>query len=91
MKLKFTPVKSSQIKGELYDENDKKLFLHFKSKRIYSYWPVTKEMYGEFLAAESQGKYFHKNLKANKELVILDVTKDVEQSIFHYGHTQRNT
>lgn len=91
MKIKFTPVNSSQIKGQHYNEKDKKLILAFKSNRIYSYWPVTNEMYGKFLSAESQGKFFHKNLKANPNLVIKEITDDVEQVVFHYGNTQRNT
>jgi hypothetical protein len=91
MKLKFSPVDSSQIKGVSYNASEEKLFLLFKSKRIYSYWPVSQDMHGEFLLAESQGKYFHANLKANPELVIKDITKDVTQSVLHYGNTQRNS
>lgn len=71
-KLEFTPVKSSQLKGIAHDNET--LHVLFKSKKIYSYHPVTKEQYDKFYASDSLGSYFHKNFKMNPELRIKQVT-----------------
>ena len=69
-KLDFLPIQSSQIKEIAHDACSNTLFVKFKNNRLYSYRPVDKEKYQEFKDAESQGAYFHKNLKMNRELVI---------------------
>lgn len=69
-KLKFEPVKSSQIKAVAYDQDSEVLYLKFNKGDVYSYWPVEKEQVAEFKASASIGSYFHNNFKMNKELVI---------------------
>lgn len=69
-KIDFLPIQSSQIKEIGHDGSSNTLFVRFKNNRLYSYHPVDKEKYQEFKDAESQGVYFHKNLKMNRELLI---------------------
>lgn len=70
LKIDFIPVKSSQIKEIGHDSYREVLYVRFKNNKLYSYSPITKEMFVEFNEAQSQGAYFHKNLKMNKDLKI---------------------
>lgn len=68
-KIKFTNVKSSQIKAIAHDEKET-LFVKFNKEVVYSYFPIDKKQFLEFKNSESIGSYFHKNLKANKDILI---------------------
>ena len=70
----FEPVKSSQIKeiGHLDDT----LYIKFRKGKIYTYRPVTQEKFEAFKKADSLGSYFHKNFKANSELIIKQVNNE---------------
>jgi len=61
--VKFESVKSSQIKEIGHDLEKQTLYIRFRSKKMFEYYPVTEEEYQEFKNSDSLGKYFHKNLK----------------------------
>lgn len=61
--MNFTPVTSSNIKGITYDSVANTLYVQFKTDRVYSYVGVAPDMYDEFLASESKGKFFHANIR----------------------------
>lgn len=56
---------SSQIASVAYNDNDKELFVVFKSNSegIYSYKNVPRHMFDELLNASSVGSYFIQNIK----------------------------
>ena len=62
-------VLSSQIAELGYDDVQKTLYVEFKKGGRYSYRDVPKEVYDEFLNAESIGAYFFKNIKGKYEYV----------------------
>ena len=62
---KQTP-ESSQIKSAGWDKNY--LVIEFNSGGIYSYHPVTQIAFTNLITADSVGKYFHSNIKDNKNI-----------------------
>lgn len=61
-------VKSSQIKAIGHDSKTNTLFIQFNKGGFYSYTPVTSEAHKEMMSAESQGKYFHANIRSNTRI-----------------------
>lgn len=57
---------SSMITKSIYTEELNELILFFTRGGYYSYLPVTKELYLQFVKCESQGKFFLSNIKPNK-------------------------
>ena len=70
--IPLTPVKSSQLAAVGYNAATKTLAIAFKQKEgtslPYEYTPVSPEMYAEFQAAESMGKFFGARIKNNKDI-----------------------
>lgn len=66
--VKMTKVNSSNIAAIGYNEVKQTLVVLFHSGTTYTYIPVLKETYEEFLKAESIGKYFHSNIKTNPKI-----------------------
>jgi hypothetical protein len=62
---KMTLVKSSLIDSIGYDEATKELRVKFASGATYGYRPVYREVYDDFLAAESAGKFFALRVKGH--------------------------
>lgn len=62
--LKLVDVESSNIKSVGYDPDTKLLTVHFHSGRVYEYDGVPEEVYNRMVAAESIGKNFNANIKA---------------------------
>lgn len=59
-------VKSSNLKAIAYtNEATKILVVQFHGGQIWAYTPVTLEAYHEFKRADSLGKWFNANIKAN--------------------------
>lgn len=56
---------SSNIAKTIYFEHMEKFYIFFKRGHGYSYVNVDKELYENFETAESQGKFFNKNIKDN--------------------------
>lgn len=69
-KVVFKKVASSQIKEIGYVEQEETLYIKFRNRKLYSYWPVSKEQYAEFENSNSKGSFFHKKIKQNSSFVI---------------------
>lgn len=74
MKMDFTEVKSSNIKGVSRTGND--LLVKFNSGAIYEYKDVPEEVFDALLSAESVGKYFNKEIKGKFTFRKLGVEHD---------------
>ena len=57
------PVVSSDIVSVGHDPKSKKLYVEFKSGRVYQYANVPKEIYKGLMEAESHGKFFDQKIK----------------------------
>jgi lysyl-tRNA synthetase class 2 len=56
-------IESAAIGTIDYDELGAELVVLFKSGRRYVYYGVPREVYQDFLDAESQGRYFNAHIK----------------------------
>lgn len=56
---------SSNIGKTIYFVDNEKLYIFFKRGHGYSFINVDKDLYEEFENAESQGRFFNKNIKNN--------------------------
>ncbi len=54
---------SSQISKVKYNTETKVLTIQFKTGSIYEYAGVPNEVFDAFIAAESQGKYFSREIQ----------------------------
>ncbi len=63
--MKWTRVKSSNIKGARYVDGD--MDIQFTNDAIYRYKDVPKEVFDELLKAESVGKFFYSKVKGKFE------------------------
>jgi KTSC domain len=61
--MKWTPVESSAFQAAAYAERQALLYLLFRSGEVYRYFDVPRGQYPEFLAAESKGRYFGRNIR----------------------------
>jgi hypothetical protein len=57
--LHWVSVVSTVFTSAAYDEDERQLYLKFHSGKVYRYFEFPAFQYDEFLAAESQGKYFN--------------------------------
>jgi KTSC domain len=60
--LNWVSVVSTVFTSAAYDEDERQLYLKFHSGKVYRYFEFPAYQYDEFLAAESQGKYFHTHI-----------------------------
>jgi hypothetical protein len=61
--MKWTPVESSALQAAAYVERRALLYLLFRSGEVYRYFEVPRWPYQEFLAADSKGRYFGRNIR----------------------------
>jgi hypothetical protein len=61
--MKWTPVESSTFLAAAYAERRALLYLLFRSGEVYRYFEVPRWQYQEFLAADSKGRYFGRNIR----------------------------
>ena len=61
--MKWRPVESSAFQAAAYAEHQALLYLLFRSGEIYRYYEVPQWQYPEFLAADSKGRYFGRNIR----------------------------
>ena len=61
--MTWTVVESSVFEAAGYAEEQALLYLLFRSGEVYRYFDVTQWQYQEFLAADSKGRYFGKNIR----------------------------
>jgi hypothetical protein len=59
----WVSVVSTVFTSVAYDEGARQLYLTFHSGKTYRYFEFPTHQYDEFLAAESQGKYFRTNIR----------------------------
>jgi len=63
--MKWTPVESSALQAAAYAESPALLYLLFRSGEVYRYFDVPRWQYQEFLAADSKGRYFGRNIRGH--------------------------
>ena len=61
--LNWVSVVSTVFTSAAYDEDKRQLYLKFHSGKIYRYFKFPPHQYEEFLAAESQGRYFGAHIR----------------------------
>lgn len=61
--MKWAPVESSAFQAAAYVESQALLYLLFRSGEVYRYFDVPRCQYHEFLAADSKGRYFGRNIR----------------------------
>jgi hypothetical protein len=60
--MKWVPVESSAFRAAAYADDERSLYLKFRSGEVYRYFEVPVERYQEFLAADSKGRYFRESI-----------------------------
>ena len=63
--MKWTDVESSAFQAAAYAERQALLYLLFRSGELYRYFDVPQWQYQEFLAADSKGRYFGRNIRGH--------------------------
>jgi hypothetical protein len=61
--MKRTRVRSSSIYAVGYDATERTLEIEFRPGEIYQYYPVPADVYEDFMAAESKGKFFEREIR----------------------------
>ena len=61
--MTWTAVESSALQAAAYAEHQALLYLLFRSGEVYRYFDVPQWQYQEFLAADSKGRYFGRNIR----------------------------
>jgi hypothetical protein len=61
--MKWTPVESSTFQAAAYAGRRALLYLLFRSGEVYRYFGVPRWQYQDFLAADSKGRYFGRNIR----------------------------
>ena len=61
--LNWVSVVSKALTAAAYDEDEQQLYLKFHSGKVYRYFEFPAYQYDEFLAAESQGRYFQAHIR----------------------------
>lgn len=56
------PVESSNLENVGYDPESATLQIGFKNGYVYEYYDVPQHIYDELMAADSKGKYSHRNI-----------------------------
>jgi hypothetical protein len=60
--MKWVPVESSAFSAGAYADEEHSLYLEFRSGEVYRYFDIPAQLYQEFLAADSHGRYFRRNI-----------------------------
>ena len=58
-----TPVESSHFAAVGYDPGSRKMHIEFKNGAVYEYAGVPEVFHKTLMTADSQGEFFHKNVK----------------------------
>ena len=61
--MTWTALESSALQAAAYAEHQALLYLLFRSGEVYRYFDVPQWQYQEFLAADSKGRYFGRNIR----------------------------
>ncbi len=60
--MKWVPMESSAFKAGAYADDERALYLEFRNGEIYRYFNFPAQRFQEFLAADSKGRYFRRNI-----------------------------
>jgi len=63
LKLDWRPLESKLLAAAAYVASRRVLYLRFQSGEVYRYFTFPAEQYQEFLAAESQGRFFLSHIR----------------------------
>lgn len=63
LNLDWQPIESKLLATAAYAAPRRQLYLRFHSGDVYRYFSFPAEQYQEFLAAESQGRYFLSHIR----------------------------
>ena len=61
--MSWISVESSVFQAAAYAERQVLLYLLFRSGEVYRYFDFPRGQYQEFLAADSKGRYFGRNIR----------------------------
>lgn len=61
--MEWVPIKSRLFASVRYAAERQELYLRFCNGDIYCYFRCSAELYNEFLAAESKGRYFSQKIR----------------------------
>lgn len=61
--LKWVAVESRLFTSAAYRREKHELYLRFQDGNIYRYFDCPQQCYNDFLAAESKGRYFARNIR----------------------------
>jgi hypothetical protein len=61
--MKWVPVESSVFDAVAYSSGNHLLCLKFRSGAVYCYFDFPVAQYGEFLSADSLGRYFGRKIR----------------------------
>ena len=88
---------SSNIYGYFYEQDNKKLYIIFKSKKIFSYDNFNNVLFNKLKISTSEGIFFHKEIKPfiNKKFketfisTINEVSEKLEKQIEYVRNIHR--
>lgn len=61
--MPIATVESTTLARAAYDEQERLLWLEFRSRALYCYFGVPATIYRELLDATSKGTYFNRNIR----------------------------
>lgn len=61
--MNWLALESSVFGAAAYHAGKRRLFLRFRSGDVYCYFEFPAELWNEFLAADSRGRYFSHNIR----------------------------
>ena len=61
--MNWQPLESKLLTSAAYGAENRMLYLRFRSGDVYRYFDFPAQQYQQFLAAESQGRYFLANIR----------------------------
>lgn len=68
----MTPVNSSNIDSIGYDDPTNRLWVLFRSGKLYQYADVPSKVYHQLMAAESHGVFFNEHIRTHYEFTPVD-------------------
>jgi hypothetical protein len=61
--MTWLPLESKMFTSVAYDDEKRILYLRFRSGDVYRYFEFLNDGFGQFLSAESKGRYFLSNIR----------------------------
>ena len=75
--MQMQPIKSSNIESAGHDPVNNILRVRFGNGTEYDYKNVDVRTFAEFMSAESQGKFYHKNIKSKLTGTKVETAKEM--------------